>query len=165
MAFENLPDESRIWIYGFSQPLTTDQYNLLIGKLEKFKKEWMYHGNMVTGDYSVLENRFVILATNEAISGCSIDSSVAVFKQLKQETGLDALDQSLIFYRNKDLEIKAVSRREFQELLNCGDVNNHSIVFNLLINNLNAFKNGYFETEFENCWHSKFFKLPEEISS
>ena len=164
MAFQDLPDESRIWVYGFKKILTPDEYNFVRTRLEQFKKEWMYHGNSVTGDYEIVENRFVIIATNDAISGCSIDSSVAVFKEFKQNAGLDALDQSLVFYR-ADKETKAVNRAEFQKLADDGKINNETRVFNLLINHLGAYKQGHFETKFEKSWHCKVFKLAEGVSS
>jgi len=164
MAFENLPDHSRLWIYGFEQQLSDEQYALVKARLERFKDEWMYHGSAVTGDYDIVENRFVIVATDEAISGCSIDSSVAVFKELKQNQGLDALNQDLIFYRDKE-NIIAKDRTEFQELVNSGRINENTRVFNLMINQLVSIKNGLFETEFKNSWHSKVFKLPQEVIS
>jgi hypothetical protein len=164
MAFENLPGHSRIWIYGFEQQLNVEQHDLVKARLERFKDEWMYHGSAVTGDYDIIENRFVIIATDETISGCSIDSSVAVFKELKQNYGLDALNQNLIFYRDRE-NIVATDRTEFQKLVNNGKVDENTHVFNLMINQLVAHKNGFFETEFNNSWHGKVFKLPQEIIS
>ena len=163
MAFENLPDESRIWIYGFDRPLESDQYRIVKERLDRFKNEWLYHGNSVTGDYDIIENQFVIIATNEAISGCSIDSSVAVFKEFKYELDLDALNQNLVYFRD-NTKIRTVSRAEFQELVNNGQVNEDTIVFNLLINHLGSLKRGNFETAFKNSWHCKAFKIPQEVS-
>jgi len=163
MAFENLPDESRIWIYGFDHTLESDHYDIVRERLERFKKEWMYHGNSVTGDYEIIENQFVIIATNEAISGCSIDSSVAVFKELKNEQGLDALNQNLVYFRD-DGKIRSVSRVQFQDLVNSAQVDENTIVFNLMINHLAALKKGNFETAFKNSWHCKVFKIQEEVS-
>jgi hypothetical protein len=163
MTFENLPDESRIWIYGFDRPLEPDQYNIVKERLERFKNEWMYHGNSVTGDYEIFENQFVIIATNEAISGCSIDSSVAVFKDFKNEHHLDALNQNLVYFRDHG-KIITVSRVQFQELVNNGQVTENTIVFNLMISHLGSLKKGNFETTFQNSWHCKVFKIAEEVN-
>ena len=57
MAFENLPDESRIWIYGFDRTLDSNHYDLVQERLERFKKEWMYHGTAVTGDDDIIEKQ------------------------------------------------------------------------------------------------------------
>lgn len=163
MAFENLPDESRIWVYGFDRSLNNQEYDLVKERLERFKEEWMYHGSSVSGDFDIIENQFVILATNEAISGCSIDSSVAVFKELKNETGLDALNQNLVYYRDNN-DIKSVSRPDFQDLINDGVITEETKVFNLMINHLGSFKNGDFETSFKKAWHSKVFKTAETVN-
>ena len=164
MAFENLPDESRIWIYGFVHSLNDEQYSIVKDRLERFKSEWLYHGASVTGDYDIIENQFVIIATNEAISGCSIDSSVAVFKELKQNTGLNALNQNLVYYREHE-DVKSVNRDEFQQLVNKGIITGDTIVFNLMLNHLGSYKSGNFQIKFKYSWHSKAFKLPVEIES
>jgi len=56
MAFQNLPSESRLWVYGFKDELTLEEYNNVRNRLEQFKKEWMYHGTSVTGDYDIIKN-------------------------------------------------------------------------------------------------------------
>ncbi|MCB0282997.1 MAG: hypothetical protein KDF60_10490 [Calditrichaeota bacterium] len=155
--FEQFSDKSQIWIYGFNKNLTENEKMIVKDALNQFKAGWLYHGQPVLGDFSILHDRFALLVTNDNISGCSIDSSVAVFKNLKTNNNLDALDQDLIFIRSSD-GIVSLSRSEFRELVKNDAIPDDTIVFNLMINNLGDFRNGQFELKFADSWHSKAFK-------
>lgn len=155
--FENSNESSRVWVYGFNHSLSPEQKKIVRAKLEEFKSNWQYHGKAVNGDYEIIDDQFVILTTNDGISGCSIDSSVAVFKELKLTHGLDALDQNLIFYRNAS-GIKTVSRPEFQVLVATGEVSDSTKVINLSIATIGDINNGQFELDFINSWHNQAFR-------
>jgi len=157
MIFENSPDSSRVWVYGFSLLLSPEQKETVKAKLDQFKSTWQYHGKPVNGDYEIVDNQFVILTTNDTISGCSIDSSVSVFKELKLIDGLDALDLNLIFFRSKR-GIEAVSRPEFQVLVSAGEITDDTKVFNLSIETVSDIQNGLFEIDFIKSWHGQAFK-------
>lgn len=162
MAFQNLPDDSRVWIYGFDKKLKPDEVILVNNRLQQFVETWKVHGSSVAGGFELLEDQFILIATNDAVSGCSIDSSVAVFKELKQLHGLDALNQNMIFFRNENKEVQTVTRNEFQQLVKDGAINQDSQVFNLMLNTYGQVKENSFELAFSESWHSKVFKLPQE---
>lgn len=164
-AFKNLPDNSRLWIYGFSRKLDPAQIELVKNRLQIFIDSWLVHKSQVEGGFELYEKQFVFLASNDTISGCSIDSSVSVFKELKQLHGLDALDQNLVFYRNEDGDVESVSRSVFQQRVNNGLISPHTKVFNLMINSYGSLREEKFETNFVDCWHSKVFKLPQKVIS
>lgn len=162
MAFERFPDNSKIWIYGFNNNLSPKECELITAKLNNFVSNWTWHGAAVTGAFKLIENRFVILAATDSISGCSIDSSVAVFKELKQENGLDATNLNLIYFRQNN-EIRSLTRNEFQSYCGGGSIKPSTAVFNLMISSLAEFRAGKFEIAFQESWHSKAFQINEEI--
>jgi hypothetical protein len=164
MILENSPDSSRVWVYGFINKLSPHQKEIVILKLEEFKSNWQYHGKPVSGDYEILEDRFVFLTTNDGISGCSIDSSVALFKDLKLQHALDALDQNLIFFRAKD-GIEAVSRADFQAKVSDGEILDDTQVFNLTITTIADIRKGQFELDFTRSWHNQAFRRSSETVS
>ena len=43
-----------------------------------------------------------------------MDSCVSNFKQLKARCGLDALNRSLVFYRDRDGQVQSLDRSSFQ---------------------------------------------------
>jgi hypothetical protein len=161
MSFKNFPGNSKVWLYGFKQKLNREQVDLVRAELQKFVNNWVWHGAPVVGNFELLEDRFILLAATDSISGCSIDSSVSVFKNLKHNYNLDALDHDLIFYRDKD-EIKAVSRMNFQKLADEGTITPSTPVFNLLIETLDEYHSGKFETSFSKSWHSRVFRVAAE---
>ncbi len=158
MIFENYSEKTPLWVYGFNILLSAEHKEVVQSRLEEFISNWQYHGKAVKGDFEIIENQFVLITTNDSISGCSIDSSVAVFKELKLTFGLDALDQNLIFFRSKR-GIEAVSRPEFNVLVTAGEILDNTKVFNLSISTVGDFHNGQFELDFKNSWHSRAFKV------
>ncbi len=157
--FNNLSDESKIWVYGFKDELNTQQKGIVAQALDNFVSQWKSHGDEVGGSYKLVESRFVILAVNESISGCSIDSSVQVFKDLKNYFGLDALNLNLIFYRDQNSIIQSVPRSDFAKLVSKKEIKADTSVFNTSFSTLGALRKNGFETKFSESWHYKVFTL------
>ncbi len=164
MSIENLPDDSRVWIYGFNKKLNQTEIEIVKKRLQSFVESWQVHSSPVKGGFKLFENQFVLLATNDSVSGCSIDSSIAIFKELKQVQGLDALDQNLIFFKNEHDEVQTVSRSDFQKLVNEGRVTADTKVFNLMLNSMGQIKKKLFESTFSNSWHKEVFKIAQEVT-
>jgi len=159
--FTDFSDQSKIWIYSFDHNLSEEEIKAVTEVLTKFIPNWNSHGDPVKGDFVVVYNRFVILCADnsEMISGCSIDSSVRVFKDLKQKQNLDALNQDLLFFRYLDNEIFSADRREFQDMVNAGKIDSKSIVFNNTIQTLRELRKGAWETPSHNSWHISAFDI------
>ncbi len=98
-SFGDLPDDAQLWVFGFARPLSKRDRENIKKHLDAFLPRWTSHQIPVRGAYTVLYDRFVLVAGHcpEGLSGCSMDSCVSNFKQLKARCGLDALDRSLVF--------------------------------------------------------------------
>ena len=158
--FPQFIDETRVWIYGFTHSLTNKEKRIVEHTLQEFVGEWKTHGQAVTGDFVIWYNKFAILGGESAdgLSGCSIDSSVRIFKKLNEDHGLDALDQGLIHYRI-DTEILSVNRIVFQDLVNKGTITDDTIVFNNTIQTVGEIRRELWETKLTNSWHAQAFRL------
>jgi len=158
--FSNFTNSAFIWIYAFSSPLTQKDTTIVEQFLEKFIRNWKSHGTPVKGAYKILFNRFVFLCadSNVNVTGCSVDSSVRVFKDLHLKYNLNALDINIVFYKDKN-KIQSVNRFEFQKLINQGKINKDTLVYNTSIQSLGELRAGYFESKLQDCWHSKIFAL------
>ncbi len=156
--FETFSNDARIWVYGFDVRLSPAQYNIVKEHLDAFCANWQVHGKPVRGAWHIIENQITLLVTDDDVSGCSIDSSVAVFKSLKMTHGLNALDQNLIFFRSKR-GIEAVSRPEFQVLVAAGEVTDQTVVFDFTCGTLGDLRDGKFERPFKESWHAKAFAM------
>jgi len=156
--FDAFSDNARMWAYGFDVRLNPNQFQIVKEHLDAFCQNWQVHGKPVRGAWEMIENQIVMLVTDDDVSGCSIDSSVAVFKELKMTYGLNALDPNLVFFRSKR-GIEAVSRPEFQVLVAAGEIDDDTIVFDMTCIRLGDARQGKFERPFKESWHANAFSM------
>jgi hypothetical protein len=153
--FPELSDQATVWIYGFSKILSVDDQRIVKDALDVFVSSWKSHGSEVTADYKMIYDRFVLIAVqNPEISGCSIDSSVKVFKNLKHNHELDALNLNQVYFRDQDT-IKSVTRPEFNQLVKDALISFDTIVFDLTVNRLSGIRAGEFEKPARDSWHAQ----------
>ena len=155
--FEGFSDQARIWIYGFKDELSDQDIKIVEHELQNFVAGWKSHKDPVKGSYEILLSRFVILVAESSVSGCSIDSSVSVFKKLRDEYQLDALNQDLVYFRNQE-GVSALSRNDFQNLVDQDKISWDTIVFNMTPTMLGVFRSGQWELPFSKSWHGQVFK-------
>jgi hypothetical protein len=114
--FPQLPDTSRVWLYVSDRPFDATESNYIQDALSDFtQNKWATHGTKLMASGSVLMNQLVVLAVDEEVmnaSGCSIDSSVRLMKQIGTELKVDFFNRLFVLI-SKESEIKRV---HFQEL-------------------------------------------------
>ena len=155
-SLESFADDSRIWIYGFNREFKPSDKVIMNSRLAEFVQGWTSHGEPVRGGFALIENIFVVLAVSskDFVSGCSIDSSVAVLKEMRDQYGLDGLDRSRVYYRDHG-QIVVVSRRDFVLLTNTGKINANVPVFDTTIPTLGDLRAGKFEIPLGQSWHAE----------
>ena len=62
--FENLPEESKIWIYQSNRKLTDDEVTAITTKCKEFVENWAAHGTSLEASFLIKYNRFIIFAVN-----------------------------------------------------------------------------------------------------
>lgn len=157
--FDNLPDDARLWIYGFDRPLDAGLAAQVASDLEAFVDGWTSHQEPVTGAAVVVEDRFALLAghCDAGIGGCSIDGSVDVIRSFAHKYGLDGFNRDLVFFRGEDGSVRSVSRAEFKSGVEEGTFGSSTVVFDLTLTTLGELRSDRFETTFENSWHARAF--------
>jgi hypothetical protein len=158
--FNNLPDDTRVWVYGFDRPLDEPTLERVCAMLDEFVKTWRSHDAPVEGAFAIVDNRILVLAghCSDGISGCSTDSSVRMVKALQERFGIDGLDRSLVFYRTEDGTIHALSRVDFQKKVEAGILGPGTPVFDTTVQTLGDVRAGRLEPLFEKSWHAKAFR-------
>ena len=158
VPFENLPDESKIWIYQSNRKFSDEEVAEIEGASRAFIDEWAAHGTGLEASFQIPYNRFVILAVNQetqAVTGCSIDSSVQFIQSLEQKYGVDLLDKMNVTFKLGE-HIAHKSLLDFKKMAKDKAVTGNTIVFNNLINTVGEYRE-FWEVPAMDSWHSRFF--------
>jgi hypothetical protein len=81
-------------------------------------------------------NRFIIFYVDESaneVSGCGIDKSVNLVKQIEQQLGVDFFNRTQIAYQDND-EVKAFTLADAKKLFAENVIHANTIIFNNLVN-------------------------------
>lgn len=158
IPFENLPEESRIWIYQSSRKFSEDEIADIEKDLIEFIEGWNAHGTSLEASFQIKYNRFIILAINHEVqqaTGCSIDSSVGFIQKLEQKYSVDLLDKMNVAFKQGEF-VTYKTLLEFKKLAKDKSVSENTIVFNNLVNTIEEFNDGW-EIPAAESWHSRFF--------
>ncbi len=152
----------RIWIYQADRKLTESEQDQVKSTLEAFTSQWKAHGKKLAASAEIRYGIFVILMVNDSIeapSGCSIDKSVYLLKDLEEELGVGFFDRMRIAYRvpgSKSIEL--ATKAEFEKLIQEGVVNLDTHVFNNLIQDYGELDTKW-EVPISASWHAKYFGM------
>jgi hypothetical protein len=158
IPFENLPEESKIWIYPSNRKFSEQEEAAIETDLKLFLDSWDSHGTGLESSYQIKYNRFILLAVNQEVqpaSGCSIDKSVQFIQQLEQKYQVDLLDKMNVTYKTGE-HIAHKTLLDFKKMAKEKAVSEHTIVFNNLVNSIQEF-NDCWEVPAAESWHSRFF--------
>ena len=134
IPFEELSPESRVWIYQGSRPFTSHEEGLVSKALKVFCDQWNAHGQALKSSFRIEKNQFVIMSVDEDFhnpSGCSIDSSVGVLRQIHAATGVDLLDRSKVAFYLDD-KVTLIPLSELKSNFASGRLQASTITFNTL---------------------------------
>jgi hypothetical protein len=155
--FENLPDDSRIWIYQSNRKLTDEEIASITPQIEAFLKSWTAHGTDLEAGYEIKYNRFIVLGlnqTNASASGCSIDTSVRFIQSIEKELEIDLLDKmNVTFYSGDYIAHKTLT--DFRKMAKSRSVSPNTIVFNNLVNTKAEYIENW-EVPAKESWHNRF---------
>jgi hypothetical protein len=157
VPFEGLSAESRVWVYQGSRPFTATEVESVDKALRGFCEEWAAHGQPLKSSYRIEENQFVIMAVDEDFhnpSGCSIDSSVGILRQIHSATGVDLLDRTKVsFYLND--KVVLIPLNEVKISFTSGRLLPSTLTFNTLVTNKAEWERKWKITA-ENSWMAKY---------
>lgn len=157
VPFENLPDNSRIWIYQSNRKFTDEETTAIAEKSGLFLSQWTAHGTDLEAGFEIKYNRFLVIGLNQenaSASGCSIDASVHFIQQLEKEFNVDLLDKmNVTYYTGEYIAYKPLN--EFKAMAKSKAVSKNTIVFNNLVNTKAEYLENW-EVPAIESWHSRF---------
>lgn len=158
VSFEDLPDDTRIWIYQSNRKFSDAEVFTIQTRLSEFLTEWTAHGASLEAAYEIKHQRFIVIGLNQknaSASGCSIDASVHFIQQMEKEFDVDLLDKmNVTYYTGEYIAFKPLN--EFKAMAKAKAISKNTIVFNNLVNTKEEYLENW-EVPAAESWHSRFF--------
>lgn len=157
VKFEDLDDAARVWIYQSSREFSKKEVSEISLKIKDFVENWQRHGDDLKASYEIKYNQFIVFAVDEklnSVSGCSIDASVNLIKQLENELSVDLTNKLNISFKDEN-NVNIVSLADFQKYAKLEKITSNTIVFNNMVTSKSDFKNNW-EIPAGKSWHKRF---------
>ena len=154
VASSVLPSDSRIWIYQSNRPFSSAEMSAIEDRAKEFLRTWTAHDNALRASFEIRYGLFLIVMIDknyEQASGCSIDKLFHFVQSVEKDFRLTLLDRMQFAYKTNG-DVKAVSKKEFENLLAQGTLNDDTIVFNNLVETKGALTENW-EVPLKKSWH------------
>ncbi|HEY1951402.1 MAG TPA: hypothetical protein VGG76_01225 [Gemmatimonadaceae bacterium] len=156
-TMEDLPDSSRVWVFGADRDLDKGATDLLLRDADQFLSQWHAHGSPLTAARDWRDSRFLTIAVDQSTagaSGCSIDGLYRSLKALESRLGASLVTSGLVFYRDADGRVQSIDREGFASLGAQGTIPPTTRVFDPTVTTLGEWR-ARFELNAQDSWHSK----------
>ncbi len=111
MNISDLSPNSKLWLYQSSRALNATEIQWLNEQLKSFASDWVSHGADLMAVAEVLNPYFIAFAVDLSranASGCSIDKSVKLVKDLGKELNIDFFNRLKIWSQNDHGEVSLI---------------------------------------------------------
>lgn len=149
---------TKVWVYQAPRKLETGELQTVKSKLTDFVDSWSSHGAVVNGCFEINHDQFIVVMADEAsagVSGCSIDGSVRVIKELESDLGLSLLDKSVVAFQIGS-EIVTMDFREIPKAVSSGKITAETLFFDNSINTLEQFQQRW-KVPAKDSWVARYF--------
>ncbi len=150
--------QSKVWIYQSNRKLTPQETAEIQQKLDEFTSEWKAHGHQLKAKGEIFHDFFIVLTADQEASqstGCSIDASVRLMKELEIKYNLDLFNRFNMAYKLDD-EVHVVPKEDFETLITIKKINSDTIIYNNLVQTLAEFEQKW-EVPMKDSWHQNIF--------
>lgn len=154
-GIDHLSASSRIWIFQSSKLLTNELIEKISEELGQFLSGWAAHGAQLFSGFEILHDRFIVIAVDEnhaSATGCSIDKLMRLVQRIDNDHKLDLLNRLKVAYVSGS-EVLECDVNQFRALLAAGKVNENTLVFNNLVQDISAWKANW-KTTVSQSWHA-----------
>ena len=153
--FTSLPDTARVWVYGADRELGESGERKLLSAVDSFLEHWTAHGTPLSSARDWRDGRFLTVAVDQeqaGASGCSIDGLFRNLKSLEGTLGAKLVPSGLVYFCGRDRHVHAVSRDEFSEAAQRGEIDDETEVFDLSVTSLGEWR-ARFKSRAADSWH------------
>lgn len=147
---------SKVWIYQANRKLSIGEEQAIQEEVEAFLANWKAHGKALVADFEIRHHLFLILKVNEqfqSATGCAIDKSVELFKQIEQQYDFELFDRHQFAYEYNG-QVQNDHLTNLTDLYQQGFIADDTIVFNNLVSDLFELDH-QFRIPFKESWHRR----------
>ena len=158
VTFEELPSTARIWIYQANRRFSEQEIATITDKSSTFLEKWAAHGAPLKSSFQILHDQFLVISVDESFnlaSGCSIDASVSLIRELQAEISVDFFDRTQVCFLS-DGEVFGTPMSNIKSLIADGKINTETLTFNNLVQNVDEFNNNWIIPA-EKSWIKRYF--------
>lgn len=156
--------QSRVWIYQSNRQFTEKETQEIQQQLDAFTAQWTAHGHQLKAKAEIRYGFFIVLIVDQesaSTTGCSIDSSVRILKEIENKYGVDLFDRFNMAYKLGE-QVYVNTKEDFETLESIKKIGPQTIVFNNLVQSLAELEEKW-EVPLENSWHKSIFA--EQLSA
>jgi hypothetical protein len=160
IEFNQMPANSRIWIYQAARAFSQSEEELVGSTLRNFCQGWNTHGNQMTSSFDILEHQILILAVDESnlgASGCSIDSSVKILRELENKLQINLTDQGKVSYKTINGSIAVTPALGIKSKVIEGEIKSDTYLINPMILRKEELDSIWISAE--KSWLNKYFQI------
>jgi hypothetical protein len=154
VAFDTLPDASRIWTFGSDRALSEAETTALLKGVDEHLVDWKAHGAPLTVGRQFRDERFLVVAVDQSTAGatgCSIDGLFRVLQRLETSVGASLVGGGKVFYRDAHGKVQSTSRDQLPALSQAGAITKDTVVFDTTITDLGGWR-ANFEQRAKDSW-------------
>lgn len=158
--FDQMPDNARIWTYTSNRRLDKSELEILSSRLSAFCEQWNTHGALMPTSFDIRFDQVIILAVDESqlgASGCSIDSSVRLLRDIETEFGIDLLNQGKVSYLSGEDNLEVNTLLGIKSKVKEGILRSETIVLNPVVQSKSDLEKNW-KIRAKESWLNKFFE-------
>jgi hypothetical protein len=137
-----LPSHARIWVYAADRNLSVSEAAEIQQAIRLFTSSWTAHDIPLEAGGEILFNQLVLFAVNEQthpISGCGIDKSVKIIKDLGEKLNLNFFNRMQVLVLKGDT-LETHTKASLQAAISNGSLDQDTLVFNPLVQTKGEFE-------------------------
>ena len=155
-ASSDFADNSKIWVYFSNRAFSDSEFQEIQKQFDDFSSQWKSHGAAMKNAMMLIDNQIAVISVDEslhAVSGCGIDASVKVIKDIETKYDVSFFERNWVFYKENET-LKKMQLSEFK--IFCKSNPNIQVV-NPYFNNLNEIRT-HFYMKIEDSLYKNFLK-------
>ena len=136
----------QVWIYRSIIKLSEDEENDIARMAGDFIHQWDAHGKKLAADFDILHGHYLVFFVDKSVAeatGCSIDSSVHLIREIESKYSLGLLDRMQIGFL-KGEEVVFHHFNELKDLFAKGEIKGSDTVINPMVYNKRDFDSNFY---------------------